>query len=247
MHNLLKAEFYKLRNSKLLQLSILMMVIQAVSIPFLYNGLKEKSGKGIFLFAFSSQDFLLLIMTIGCFIYFIAGEFSIGCIRNLVAYGHKRRNILISKSISYYVGVVIISCIFPIVITIINTVMNGYGESFTVYSLMFLLRVALLKILVYVAMASIGVMVAFISRNASIAIVLTILLDPINRMGREIAVNKSGFVTTIYEKTIFGQSEISTMDKISLSQGMQVVLIALGTILISTLVSLYFFNKGDIK
>src|SRR5690242_16663870 len=114
MHNLLKAEFYKLRNSKIFQFSLLVMVIQAVSIHFLYNGLREKSGKGIFLFAFSSQDFLLLIMTMGCFIYFIASEFSIGCIRNLIAYGHKRRNILISKSISYYVGVVIIGCVFPI-------------------------------------------------------------------------------------------------------------------------------------
>lgn len=246
MLNLLKAEFHKLKTSKILYLLFGLMVIQSIAVPIYSSNLRIKSGQEMLLLMFPMQQFLSLTIVMGIFSCFITEDFYSGVIKNLISYGHKRRNIVIAKSIAYYTGVIIISFIFPILITIINTVMNGYGEAFTLDSIFLILRVVLLMLLIYTAMASIAVLIAFISRNMVITMVLYMSLDYIMRMCKFFSMKKEA-VRVIYEKTIFAQPEIAVLNNITFSQIMQVVAISLGTILFSTIIGIYVFKKVDIK
>lgn len=246
MLNLLKAEFHKLKTCKTFHLILSLMVIASIAIPIYSTNLRIKSGKEILLLELAQQQFLFLIIVIGIFSCFITEDFNSGVIKNLISYGHKRSNIVISKSISYYTGVVIISFIHPIFLTIINTVMNGYGEVFTLNSFLLVLRVALLMILIYTAMASIAILIAFISRNMTVTMVIYMLLDFIVRLGKGLSMKKEA-VRVVYEKTIFAQPEIAVINNITFSQLLQVVAISLGTILFSTIIAVYVFKKVDIK
>lgn len=247
MYNLIKVEFYKLKTSKTFKGILLLMVIQSMLCPILFS--RSMTGKHVLIQVFGAQEFLALQMLIAVFAgFYIGDEFSLGCIKNLISYGHKRRDIVIAKSISYYAGVAAISLTSPILITIINTIMNGYGEAFTLNSFTFIIKLSLLMLLIYIGIASIGVLVCFIWKNAIITVAVFILIDPFNRVGRALTVKKH-FIGEIYNKTIFGQSTFMPVvgENISFSQEIKVIGISLLTIIVSTLLSIYFFNKAEIK
>lgn len=205
------------------------------------------TGKQVLIQVFEAQQFLGLLMLIAVFAAcYIGDEFNSGCIKNLIAYGHKRRDIVIAKSISYYVGIAIISLTSPILITIINTITNGYGEVFTLNSFTFILKVSFLMALIYIGMASIAVLISFICRNSIITVVAFILLDTVNRASNAIILQKY-LIVKIINKTIFGQSRFLMIDNISCMQELKVIGVALITIAVSTLLSMYFFKKAEIK
>ena len=244
MLNLLKSEFYKLKTSRIFQLILTLMVIQSILCPILFS--RSMTGKEALIQVFAAQEFLVLVMLIGVFAAtYIGDEFNSGCIKNLIAYGHKRRDIVIAKSISYYVGIAIISLTSPILITIINTIINGYGEVFTLNSLAFILEVSSLMALIYIGIGSIAVLISFIFRNVTITVVSFILIDTVNRALRGLVFQKK-LSGEIYTRTIFGQS-LFLVDYVEFSQGFEVIGIALTTIIISTLLSVYFFKKAEIK
>ncbi|MBZ9606851.1 ABC transporter permease [Clostridium estertheticum] len=245
MINLLKVEFYKLKTSKTFKLILVLMVLQSILCPILFS--KEMTGKQVLLQVFGAQEFIALYMLIGAFAAcYIGDEFNSGCIKNLIAYGHKRRNIIISKSISYYFGIAIISLTSPILITTINTIMNGYGEVFNLISLAFILKVSFLMVLIYIGIGSIAVLISFICRNGIITVVAFILIDTVNRACRGLVFQKylSG---EIYTRTIFGQSLFLDTHYVEFSQGFKIIGVAITTIVVSTLLSVYFFNKAEIK
>jgi ABC-2 type transport system permease protein len=245
MSNLIKVEFYKLKTSKIFRVILTLMLIQSILCPILFSS--SMTGKQVLIQVFAAQEFLSLYIIIGVFAaYYIGDEFSSGCIKNLSAYGHKRRHIIIAKSIAYYVGIAIIGLISPILITIINTVMNGYGEVFTLNSFTFILKVSFLMAFIYIGIGSIAVLISFVCRNGIIIAVAFVLIDTVNRACRGLVFQKylSG---EIYNRTIFGQSLFLDMDNVEFSQGFEIIGIAIITIVVSTLLSVYFFRKAEIK
>ncbi|MBW9148786.1 ABC transporter permease [Clostridium sp. CM028] len=245
MLNLLKVEFYKLKTSKTFKLILVLMVVQSILCPITFS--KEMTGKQVLLQVFGAQEFIALYMLIGAFAAcYIGDEFSTGCIKNLIACGHKRRDIVIAKSISYYVGIAIISLTSPILITIINTIMNGYGEVFTLNSLAFILELSFLMVLIYIGIGSIAVLISFIARNSIITVGAFILVDTVNRVCRGLIFRKY-LIIKILNKTIFGQSLFLDTDYVEFSQGFKIIGISITTIVVSTLLSVYFFNKAEIK
>lgn len=246
MTNLLRAEFHKLKTSKLFYGLLAFMLIQGIVGPLIDKRLINKSGKDMLLFIFSNQQYLSLMMMIGVFSYFIGIEFSSGYIKNLISYGHKRVNILMAKSIAFYTGVVVITFPLPIYLAIINTVKNGYGEVFTFSSFLFLFRVLLIMMLINTAIASIAVLFTFVSKNTFVTIGLFFLLDFINRMLTALSLRNES-IRLFYEKTIFAQTQFAILEDITIFQGVQAAAISLVTILVSTIIGLYFFKRGDIK
>jgi len=245
MLNLLKVEFYKLKTSKTFKLILVLMVLQSILCPLLYS--KEMTGKQVLIQVFAAQEFLALYILIGAFAAcYIGDEFNSGCMKNLIAYGHKRRNIVVAKSISYYVGIAIISLTSPIIITTINTIMNGYGEVFTLNSLAFILKLSFLMVLIYIGIGSIAVLISFICRNGIITVVAFILIDTVNRASRGLIFQKY-LRGEIYTRTIFGQSLFLDMKYIEFSQGFKIMGTAIITIVVSTLLSVLFFKRAEIK
>lgn len=247
MLNLLKAEFYKLKTSKMFYFSILLSFLQVSLVYIFSERFKLMNGKDSVLYMFDIQSQLALDILIGIFASdFIVTEFTSGYIKNLIAYGHKRISIFISKSIAYYAGVIIISIIPLTVIICINTVMNGYGEAFTYSSVMFLIRIFLIMAIIYIAIGSISVLVAFVSRNVNITISIITALDFINRFFVATAMQKP-LIKSIYDKYIFAQPAIILSDKCTPLEFLQAIIISLITILLTIAAGSYVFKKVDIN
>lgn len=246
MLNLLKAEFHKLKTSKIFWLILLAGIAQGIGGPLVSEKLRTMSGEDMLLFSTQIQQFLLYIPILCVFAYFVGTEFHTGSIKNLVAYGHRRRDIIIAKSIAFYVGTVIISFIFPLVITLINTFLNGYGRSFTIQALLLILRVTFLMTLVYIGMVSILVMLFYLTRNAYLPVVLFYLLDSVCRVCQTLSM-RNNTVKDIYGKTVFYQVTTVTLKEITFSQGLEVVAICLITLALSTAIAMAAFNKAELK
>jgi ABC-2 type transport system permease protein len=246
MLNLLRVEFYKLKTSKIFWLMVLAGIGQGIAGPLLTGILRTKTGVEMFLFSIQLQQFLMYMPIIGIFGYFVGSEFYTGSVKNLIAYGHRRRDIILAKSIAFYAGAVILSFIFPIVITLINTVLNGYGRTFDIQSLFFILRVSLLMTIIYVGMASIVILLAYLFRNAIAASAIFISLDTVCRFGQAMSL-RSEMVKAIYGKTVFYQLNLATLEEITFSQGLNVTAISLITIMLSTAIAIIAFRRADIK
>lgn len=246
MFNLLKTEIYKLKRYKLFYFTILLAASQSCLIYMFSDSLSAKTGKDILKFSCSTQECLALTLLIGVFSSdYVISEFYSGYIKNLIAYGHKRRDIYISKCMTGCIAIVLMSFMFPIIITIGNTIRNGYGEAFNIYSFIYLVRVGFFMILIASAMGSLAILVGFIFRNVIFTMGLFICFDTINRTFGAVAM-KNNIMRVIYYKTIMSQPQIATLDKISFQQGLQIIIVSLSTILVSTLLGIYIFKKRDI-
>lgn len=247
MFNLLKVEFYKLKTSKMFYLTIVLNLLQAIAIYAFSENFKLMNGKKTLIYLFSMQNSLALTILIGAFAAdYIVTEFTSGYIKNLISYGHKRISIFISKSIVYYTGVITISFIAPLVMAIINIVRNGYGEAFTFSSLIFAIKALLLMSLIYIAIASISVLVSFTCKNFNITISVIVVLDFINRIFDMLSV-KNPSLEWSYNKIIFSQPGIVLSDKVTTPEILQAIIISLITIFLTTLVGSYVFEKANIR
>ncbi|WPC39382.1 ABC transporter permease [Clostridium sp. JS66] len=247
MSNLLKVEFYKLKTSKMFYLTMFLNLLQGIVVYAFSENFKLMSGKQAFTFIISVQSSLALDILIGIFASdYIVTEFTSGYIKNLISYGHKRINIFVSKSIVYYIGIIVITFIPALILSFINTKVNGYGEIFNFYSMAFLMKLFFMILIIYTAIGSISVLIAFISRNANITIIIIVFLDFINRIFDVISVQKPS-LEWIFYKSIFAQPGIVLSDKATTAQILQAMLISVLIIVVTTVVGIYVFNKSDIK
>lgn len=246
MLNLLKCEFYKLKRSKIFYILIVLGIIEGIIGIILSPPLRNDCGKEGMLGMFAGGEFLGQIIFLGIFTIYITNEFKSGYIKNSISYGHKRRDIVLSKIIVFSIAAIIINLMLPITVTVIETVMNGYGETFNFKAFAFILRVVLIMIISYVVIASIAVLVSFICRNIIAPMAIFYLLDMANRLSSAFSLRSNDF-RYLYQKTIFYIPNIAISNVISISQVVQAVFHGLMVIAFSILLSIYVFNKADIK
>jgi ABC-2 type transport system permease protein len=247
MLNLLKNEFYKLKNSKVFYLMILLNIFQGIFIYGFSDKLMHENGKESLLYMFNLQSAIALNTLIGIFaVDYIVTEFSSGYIKNLISYGHKRINIFISKSIAYYVGVIIISSITPLGMGIINTIVNGFGKTFNFNELQSFIKTFLLIMLIQIAIASIGVFLSFAFKSANVTIIAIVAMDFGNRIYGFFAFKNSA-LRLIYDKIIFSQISIVLSDKVKTFEIFQAIILSFIVIVTTTLLGIYIFEKSEIK
>lgn len=246
MLNLLKCEFYKLKRSKSFYILIILGIIEGIIGIILSPSLRNDCGKKGMLGMFGGGEFLGQIIFLGIFTIYITNEFKSGYIKNSISYGHKRRDIVLSKSIVFCIATIIINLMLPITVTVIETVMNGYGEAFNFQVFAFILRITLIMMISYVVMASIAVLLSFAFRNIIAPMFIFYFLDMANRFSSAFSMRSNDF-RYLYEKTIFYIPNIALSNVISISQILQVVFHSLIVIAFSILLSIYAFNKADIK
>lgn len=247
MFNLCKAEFYKLKRTKIFYFFILLIIMQAIVVCAFSEKLKLMSGKETIVYMLFIQSTLALNIITGVFAAdYIVTEFTSGYIKNLISFGHKRINIFISKATVYYIGIIIIEFIVPLGMTVINIIINGYGEAFTFDSLLFLIKLILTMIIIQIAVGSIFVLAAFVFRSVNITIVIVIALDLINRILNIMVIDKPS-LEWIFNKLILSQPNIILYGKAGNGEFLQACIVSLITIFITTIVGIYMFKKIDIK
>ncbi|NEZ47132.1 ABC transporter permease [Clostridium niameyense] len=246
MLNLLKAECYKLKKSKMLYFFIALTILQLGVIYIFSPNLKSKQGEEALSYIFLMQGSLGNNILVGIFaVDFIVTEFTSGYIKNLISYGHKRKDIFLSKSIAYYIGVLAIQFSSILIMILLDILINGNSKFIYFNSLASLVVKLLIILLIYISLASIIVLAAFLSKNY-ITIGIVIALDFLNRVLNVINVQKP-YLNYIFNKLIFFQINVVSIDKVTYNQYFQAIIIALVTLIINTLLTNYIFNKSDIK
>jgi ABC-2 type transport system permease protein len=246
MLNLLKMELRKLKASKSFYFFIFLSLLQAILVYLLSGRLVATNGKNTFNYMLFLQLSLSSGITIGAFVVeVVCSEFTSGYIKNLISYGHKRRNIYLAKAITAYIGICIITFIAPIIITIINTHKNGFGEVFTTSSFLFIVKVFIMALIAHIAVGSIAVLVSFIVRKPVAGCVIIVGMDFINRFLNLAYVQKPN-LRWILDKYPYMQLSSFFAEEITKVQTIQSIMAFLGTILISTVLGIYILNRSDI-
>ncbi|MDS0525518.1 ABC transporter permease [Clostridium sp. SHJSY1] len=247
MLNLLKNEFYKLKKSKMFYFCLFCIIMQAVVVYCIPDKTLLKSGKEMLRYITNVQNGLGTNMVIGVFAAeCIVTEFTSGYIKNLIAYGHKRITIFMSKVIVYYTSSIIMGLALPIGMMIINTAINGYGEIFDLKAFVHLIGMILIVVVIQVGICSLNVFVAFISRSVNITVIAAIVFDFINRLINIMVVQKSSCEWAI-NHYVYSQPTIVFSYNVRTRDFIQAIIVSLVTITITTVVSIYSFNKADIK
>ncbi|GKU25025.1 ABC transporter permease [Clostridium folliculivorans] len=247
MFNLLEMEFYKLKRSKSLYFLILISLLQAIVVYFFSERLKQYNGKDTLTYMFFIQSTLASTLFIGIFSAdFIGIEFTSGYIKNLIAYGHKRRDIIISKAIVYFIGCIFINFISPVVVTIINTFRNGYAAGFNALNFINLISLVFTMIILQMATASISLLVIFVSKSPIINIGVIISLDFVFRVMNIIYIR---YLATgvIYDNFLLSQAELITRDGAGGMEYLRALIIGLVTICLCISLTNYMFKKLNIK
>ena len=162
MLNLLRADFYKLRRSKtfFICLGILALIVAYIIIDFGSSAhIKEYSPSTFhwIYMLFQVPYFIPLLQSI--FItMFITTEYSNGTIKDSVSLGFSRTKIYMSKLVTISMGSILMMLTAMLSIVII------YG-SFLMGDLLLLVRIFIIKSLLYTAYGSIFLMIAFLIKN----------------------------------------------------------------------------------
>lgn len=247
MFNLLEMEFYKLKRSKSFYFLMFLSLLQAIVVCFFSETLKQYNGKETLTYMFFIQSGLASTLFIGVFSAdFIGIEFTSGYIKNLIAYGHKRRSILLSKAIVYFIGCIFINFISPLVVTIINTVRNSYDTGFNTLDFINLVSLVLTMIILQIAIASISLLVIFVSKSPIINIGVIIALDFVFRVMNIIYIHYLD-VRVIFDNFLLSQAELIAREGAGGMEYLRAFIIGLVTICLCIPLTNYLFKKSDIK
>ncbi|RUT31743.1 hypothetical protein EJP77_10160 [Paenibacillus zeisoli] len=244
MGNLIRAEVYKLKSSKVLYIVAGLLILLSLFISYWF---RTYTGQRIMLLVFEIQLMFPLIIVIGLLgASFISNEYKSGGFKKYIYYGHNRRRILLSKSMVFTVVISLLSLIMPIVTTLINSGMNGFGESDGVSPGALIFRAFALSLLVYVGIASAAFFISMLFKNSLATLGIFFGLYNLYVILQGLAMNNETF-RFIYQKTILGQIAVASAPQITAPQIWQLIIVALVTTGVFMYLSVFSFRRMEIK
>lgn len=181
--NLIRGELYKLLRDRGAKLSFIIAIIVAVLMALIFKYQSNLGGNsnlnmtGIQAFEALSGQFMFQNLSFSILAAeFIAKDFEKNTINRTFTYGYSRRNVIISKLITYFIAVIGVMAIHIVLPTIIISIFNGVGE----YEKFSIIGILIISIFCGIATASITGMIAIISENIVITIISSVGLYIIN-------------------------------------------------------------------
>ncbi|MDR2090034.1 MAG: ABC transporter permease [Clostridiales Family XIII bacterium] len=172
MRGLIAAEWFKLTHNKtlpiLLALAAVFVVAQAEGSAFKNDVILGQFGVTL-LSALSAFEVMLLVAFVG---FFVTTEFDNGAVRNSLALGKNRLCLYLSKQVSVCVAIAALLLASSLVATAVGTVRSGFGEMSAAAYAGFFLTIFGLHLLYHTVYAAFFTMIAFVTRNS----ILTVLL-----------------------------------------------------------------------
>lgn len=250
MLNLVKMEVFKLKRQKLLV--VLFAAVIAISAFSAFSQINlltipENPVTGKMSFANAFQDiFMLFIIAIFAGFY-IGSDFSNRTIQAELARGHKRIEIIVSKSFVFSIGASLIMLLYPITVCIIHTVKFGWGEPFGLVSILYVLRIALFGSILNIGTASIYVCLAFLCRDIPKTICVCFAFPVIfsaisSTFGKQIPM-----LGELLDFSTLSKLKYIVNDQLSFHVLISAILSTCVTIIVTLTLSNYLFSKAEIK
>jgi ABC-2 type transport system permease protein len=203
------------------------------------------TGKEIFHGSFGAGIIeILMAVLIGAM---VASEYSLGTIKNILAYGKKREQYYISKLIAITLGLIVILGIIVTLTTVVSAFMFGWGEHFNIPQLLHILEVFGAAVIVGMALNSLLMLLAtLVKSNGStigIGIVIFVLLPIIFSF----LYGNYHWFDKIYEATTTYNWALATSIKSTNGDILKAVVTSLITLVIASTGGIMIFKKQDIR
>jgi ABC-2 type transport system permease protein len=208
------------------------------------NQVLVKSGTEFALSAPADMKIVGLLVAITITI-FIATEFNERTMKCIIAKGFTRRRIYLSKVITLSIATIIMLATFIVLSFLTGYVVSGRASSISSEYTFEAIRYLAVAFLLYLAIASIFILVNFIFKNMAVAMAVNIsglifipnLLSSIE-MNFDIPLTKYSVIHLI-----------SGIENLSVSTGkvVEAALVGCGYIVVSVVIGAFLFRRADIK
>lgn len=266
MSNLLKGEGFKLlRNRTLLYLLIIetLIAFAVVFISFLdEQGLLERidgltveveqevamTGMYMMLQWLQTPELfinILLLIILGAF--FITSEYSNGTIKHLIASGHERWKIYISKTIVYALGSLGLYLYLPLALGLFGTLFFGIGEGPGVAELQEIGWIVLIGIIFFLSFICITMVFVMLANSPGAAVVLFLGFYILSQTASQMFGQKYKIGEFINKFSVYNR--FSSLYEVPLTNSLfiELTIISSVTIFISLYLGIFLFNRKDIS
>lgn len=247
MLNLIKSELFKLRRQKLM--AVLFAAVIAISAFSAFSELNFTAagrigGKAGFANAF--QDIFMFFIVAVFAGFYIGSDFSNRTIQSALAGGHRRFDIILSKTAVFSVNASLLLLLYPATVCLIHTVDSGWGAAFGPSSVLYLLRVAFLGGILHLGSACLYVCIAFLCRDIPKTIcfcaAFPVLFSAVSStLGRQFPP-----VGRLLSLSTLSQLKYIVRDSLPASAAVPALLSAAVTIVLALALCNYFFSRAEI-
>lgn len=249
MYNLIKTEFYKLKRQKLL--AVLFIAVIAISAFSAFSEMSlSTSGEpvsGKMSFTNAVQDIFMLFVIAVFAGFYIGSDFSNRTIQAELSKGHRRSDVVFSKAFVFSIIAGLMMLLYPVTVCLIHVMQYGWGEPFSMLSVLYLLRVALLGFILNMGTASIYVCFAFlcrdIPRTICVCFAFPVAFSAISgTLGKQVpALGK------LFEYSTLSQLKYIVNDNLKTTAVIAAAASACITVFAALLLSSYIFSKAEIR
>jgi len=272
MSNLVRAEFYKLRRDKMFWVLLLIMalwgMLHAVFITLSSKGLLflditggfmvagpeegpkySTTGMATFLITLrAASNPIFLSLLLGMFAgFFISNEYKTGVVKNVIGCGRGRSEIFISKWIAYFIGVIVIWLIFPLIAACAAMVANGFVTASDGISLVLIVRILSLALVQLAAFSALLVFIGVMVEESGKAIILSITI--IVGLFLLFLILGSSFpvILRVYEYTILHQIGAAFSAILTTTEIVRNICVGLITLLVLLFSGIGAFGRKEVK
>lgn len=253
MINLLRAELFKLGKNKVFwTLTIIATVVFALLHYLITIGWWKLNNRfvDVGLEMFSSLAvatapfyFMLFLSTLAGF--FVANDFTIGVVKNIVISGNRRSHIFLAKLMIFTLGSVIIAFVCPLIVTFGGKLV-GFGDMTDPSALGYLARAVGLFLIHLMAFVVLLMLIALLVEDSGKTVIISIVIALLISIA-DVMRPLPGFVETLYQYSIFHHLLDSFRIRMAHSDVIQSLLVGLSTILIGVFCGNLVFKRKDVK
>lgn len=248
MGNLVKSELFKLRKDRSFWVLMIGLIFSAIFYPALIyfdDPAEAVMVKDLFTYTgLGGNNYIVKLVPCILAGFFISSEYSMGTMKSIGSSGNSKMRIYWAKLSVFSLGAMIISIIFPLVITAVGAILFGFNE---MPELDYVLRTMGLTLLYQAAFAAIMALVASIftdsGKTIGFLILFFILFDSIfYGLSQKFSIVETIFNYSVF-KLILGIGEINLAN----SELMKHILVPIFTYIAFGLIGSFIFRKKEIK
>lgn len=254
MINLLRMELFKLSKNRVFwTLAIIATVVFAFLHYLITIGWWQLNNRfadaGMELF--SSLElvttpfyFMLFLSTLAGF--FVANDYTIGVIKNVVMSGNHRSVIFAAKLLIFALGSVILALICPLLVIFGGKLLFGFGELTDPSAIGYFARAIGLFLLHLLAFTALLMLVALLVEDSGKTIIISVVLALLISVA-DVMRPLPGFLETLYHYSIFHHLLDSFRIRMTLADVLQSLTVGLSTILVLAVGGNLVFKRKDVK
>lgn len=187
---------------------------------------------------------ILLAILIGAL---VAKEYSSGTIKNMLAYGKRRRDYYLAKFLAISIGGVILLTIMVLSFLILSIIVFPWGEAFNLSELIHIFRTFIVGFIAVMSIISLIMLLATLLKSNGSTIGIGISLFVLAPTAFSFLYGKYSWFDRIYESTASYNYVLGTALKASNNDIGNVILISVITTIVSLFLGISLLNKQDIK